>query len=196
MIITILSEPRSGSTSLLHWFGCHRDYTISFEPIDTITIDDSIKSNKYSKKSSKNIHDKIFDISSFKYDTSHLVIKEIAGVTEYHKKLIHSSDKVIVLFREDYQKQLESFVLAYNTQNWFNQYVYNEKYIVTQEQSVLNKSKEQIEGYKSKYFSISYEDLYYRGKIKELIDYIGNSDLNSIPFPYGNKYRLDKKPII
>jgi hypothetical protein len=74
--------------------------------------------------------------------------------------------------------------------------MYNNKQIVTQEQSALNKSKEEIEVYKSKYFSISYEDLYYHGKIKELVDYIGDYGLNSIPFPYGKKYRLDKKTII
>ena len=196
MIITILAEPRSGSTSLLHWFGCHPDYTIMFEPSDTITVNAYFKSDKYSKKLSKNIHDEMFDTSTYKYNTPNLVIKEIAGITDYHIKLINSSDKVIVLFREDYEKQLESFISAYNTQNWFNQYVYDEKHIVTQEQSHLNKSKEQIESYKSKYFSISYEELYYRGKIKELVDYIGDFDLNSIPFPYGKKYRLDKKPII
>ena len=188
MVITILAEPRSGSSNLLHWFGLHPNYTLVFEPITNPTF--------FKKKSSKNLkYSNLNDINSYKYNTPHLVIKEIANITEYHNTILNNSDKVIVLFREDYKKQLESFMLAYNTDNWFGQYVYDEKCIVTQEQLVLNKSKEQIEAYKSKYFSISYEDLYYRDKIKELIEYIGDSDLNSIPFPYGKKYRLDKKTI-
>ena len=188
MVITILAEPRSGSSNLLHWFGLHPNYTLVFEPITNPTF--------FKKKSSKNLkYGNLNDINSYKYNTPHLVIKEIANITEYHNTILNNSDKVIVLFREDYKKQLESFMLAYNTDNWFGRYVYDEKYIVTQEQLILNKSKEQIEVYKSKYFSISYEDLYHRDKIKELIDYIGDSDLYSIPFPYGEKYRLDKKTI-
>lgn len=189
MIITILAEPRTGSSNLLYWFGCNSNYTIVFEPITNPTF--------LKKKSSKNLtYTDLNNIDSYEYNTPHLVIKEIANITEYHKTIIHNSDKIIVLFREDYEKQLESFMLAYNTDNWFGQYMYNNKQIVTQEQSALNKSKEEIEVYKSKYFSISYEDLYYRGKIKELLDYIGDSDLSSIPFPYGKKYRLDTKTII
>jgi NhaP-type Na+/H+ and K+/H+ antiporter len=189
MVITILAEPRSGSSNLLYWFGRSPNYTMAFEPIMNPFF--------FKKKSSKNLtYNNLNDINSYKYNTSHLVIKEIANITEYHNTILHNSDKVIVLFREDYKKQLESFILAYNTDNWFGQYMYDEKHVVTQEQSALNKSKEQIEAYKSKYFSISYEDLYYRGKIKELVDYIGDSELNSIPFPYGKKYRIDKKTII
>jgi hypothetical protein len=189
MIITILAEPRSGSSNLLNWFGCHLDYTIAFEPIRSPTF--------FKKKSSKKLtYDNLNDISSYKYDTPHLVIKEITNITEYHNKIIDKSDKVIILYREDYNKQLESFKSAYNTQNWFNKYVYNEQNILDQEHSVLNKSKEQIEIYKSKYFSISYEDLYYRERIKEVINYVGDSSLNSIPFPFGKKYRLDKKQMI
>ena len=189
MTITILAEPRSGSSNLLNWFGCHLDYTIAFEPIRSPTF--------FKEKSSKKLtYDNLNDISSYKYDTPHLVIKEITNITEYHNKILDKSDKVIVLYREDYNKQLESFKSAYNTQNWFNKYVYDEQNILIHEQTVLTKSKEQTKLFKLKYFSISYEDLYYRGKIKELVDYIGDSDLNSIPFPYGKKYRLDKKPII
>ena len=189
MIITILAEPRSGSSNLLNWFGCHLDYTIAFEPIRSPSF--------FKEKSSKKLtYENLNDISSYTYDTPHLVIKEITNITKYHNKILDNSNKVVVLFREDYDKQLESFKYAYNTQNWFNSYVYDEKYILYQEQSVLNKSKEQIEVYKSKYFSISYEDLYYRGRIKEVINYIGDSSLNSIPFPFGKKYRLDKKQMI
>lgn len=56
--------------------------------------------------------------------------------------------------------------------------------------------KEELKKYKSKNFLImSYEDLYYRNKIKTLIDYINLPELYDLKFPYGKKYRIFKSII-
>jgi hypothetical protein len=187
MRILILSEFRSGSTSLLNWFNLSDNYSIVFQPITN---------PKYisKKKSTKDlIYTDIRNIDSYQYSTKNIVIKEVTPIDEHELiNLLQKVDKVIVLFREDYENQLKSFLFASNTNIWESSYIYDTKYILNKEHLLLDNSKSQIEKYKSKYFSISYEDLYYREKIQKLIDYIGDGGLTSISFPYGTKYRLEK----
>lgn len=187
MRILILSELRSGSTSLLNWFKLNTNYSVVFQPITN---------SKYisKKKSTKSLmYDDVRNIDSYKYITKNIVIKEVAPIDECELlTILEKMDKVIILFREDYENQLKSFLFASNTDKWESSYIYDSKFIIDKDHSLLDNSKTQIQKYKSKYFSISYEDLYFRGGIKKLIDYIGDSDLNLTPFPYGKKYRLVK----
>ena len=37
MVITILAEPRSGSTNLTNWFYCNENFTTLFEPLNPIS---------------------------------------------------------------------------------------------------------------------------------------------------------------
>jgi NhaP-type Na+/H+ and K+/H+ antiporter len=186
MVITILCEPRSGSTNLLNWFGSHDNYTHVFEPLTN---------PGYSKiKSDKNlIFNNIKDIKSWQYNTENIVVKEIAHSNIDYKHFLKNSDKVIVLFRENYEEQTKSFLMSSTTQNFFNPYSYDETMIKDKTSIYLEVTKNEIKKYfDSNYFLISYEDLYYNGKIKQLIDYIGTNDLNYKSFPFGTKYRKEK----
>lgn len=187
MRILILSEFRSGSTSLLNWFNLNVNYSIAFQPITNPKY-------IFKRKSTKSlICNDIHNIDSYQYNTKNLVIKEVAPIEEFELlSILEKIDKIVILFREDYETQLQSFLFASNINNWETQYIYDDKSILNKEHLLLDNSKKQIKKYKSKYFSISYEDLYYRGKIQKLIDYIGDSDLSSTSFPYGRKYRLEK----
>lgn len=186
MVITILCEPRTGSTNLLNWFGSHINYSHAFEPFNNPI---------YCKtKSSKSIiFNNIKDITLWQYDTDNIVIKEIAYPGINYEYFIKNSDKVIILYRESHKEQTESFLMSSTTQNFFNHYSYDKSMIDQSFSPYLNAIKAEIKKYfNSNYFLISYEDLYYNGKIKELINYIGDNDLNHNTFPYGTKYRKEK----
>ena len=64
--------------------------------------------------------------SEYKYDTKHLCIKEVYYPHFVYNEILNISDKIIVLYRENYQQQLESFLNSITTNNWDNQYIYNE----------------------------------------------------------------------
>lgn len=186
MVITILCEPRTGSTNLLNWFGSHDNYSFVFEPFNNPIC--------CKTKSSKNI---IFnnkkDITLWQYNTDNIVIKEIAHSRINYEYFLKNSDKVIVLFRENYEEQTKSFLMSSATQNFFNPYSYDKDMIKDETSVYLENTKNEIKKYfNSEYFLTSYEDLYYNGKIKQVIDYIGTNDLNQDTFPYGTKYRKEK----
>jgi hypothetical protein len=186
MVITILCEPRTGSTNLLNWFGLHNNYSIAFEPLNTPIC--------CKTKSSKSIiFNNMKDMTQWQYNTDNIVIKEIAHPKHNYEHFLKNSDKIIVLFRENYEEQNKSFLMGCATQNFFNHYSYDKHLIKEETSSYLELTKTEIKKYfDSDYFLISYEDLYYRGKINELINYIGNSDLNYSTFPYGSKYVKEK----
>lgn len=186
MVITILCEPRTGSTNLLNWFELHDNYSIVFEPFNTPV-------SRKTKSSKSIIFNNIKDIKSWQFNTDNIVIKEIAYPGINYEYFLENSDKVIVLFRENYEEQNKSFLMGSATQNFFNHYSYDKSMIKHETSPYLELSKTEIKKYfDSDYFLISYEDLYYRGKINQLINYIGNSDLNNSTFPFGSKYVKEK----
>jgi len=84
VVITILAEPRSGSTNLTNFFESNKDITILQEPL-----------NEYGKSYKKNI-----PINRWTYNTNHLLIKEVYDPNKNLKELIQFSDKIIILYRE------------------------------------------------------------------------------------------------
>lgn len=185
MIITILSEPRSGSTNLLFWFGQYNECTVLLEPTTN---------SEYKKYSDKEVI--INDINNFntwKYLTKHLVIKEICEPNKNYKSILQHSDKVIILFRENYVEQKESWLMSINTKKWGGEYFLDESLLLDNNDNYLIEIKREIEKYKDpNNFVISYEELYFRNGIKKLINYIGIEELNKNKFPYGEKYRKYK----
>ena len=176
MIITLLCEPRSGSTSLANWFFNNRDFTVLFEPLNPLSewfVDGSIK--------------------EFKYNTKHLLLKEMYYPHNVLEDIIEISDKIILLYRENEDEQIESFVNAIETKNWDKRYVYKG----AKEETFINNAlyfKQLKQEFKDKYFNkdyfkISYEDLYYRNKFQDLLDYI-DLNLENKHFPHGIKYRI------
>lgn len=175
MIITILSEPRSGSTNLVKWFYHNKDFSILFLPSDR-------NSEWYINKTP----------SEYRYITKHLLIKEECYELKNFDELISISDKIILLFRENTKEQIESWVNSTTTNNWNNQWVptlnedeekklYFEKLKNTFKRNFLDKE----------YFKISYEELYYRNGFQKILDYLDIDELENKNFPYGQKYRVD-----
>ena len=178
MVITILAEPRSGSTNLTNWFYFNKDFTTLFEPLNPI-----------SKWYQKNI-----EPQDYKYNTKHLCIKEVYYPHKDWDSLSSISDKIIVLYRENRQEQLESFLSAITTNNWDKQYIYKPKEsdLLNEKTIYFNTLKTEFkEKYVNKeYFTISCEELYYKNKFQDLLDYI-DLNLENKNFPYGTKYRVN-----
>lgn len=179
MIITILAEPRSGSTNLANWFYFNEEFTVLFEPLNPLSkwfITD--------------------DLSKFEYNTNHLLIKEMCYPHHRLDDIIKISDKIILLYREDSVYQIESFVSAIRSKNWDKEYVYkpiDDKIFKDKENYFKNLKQEFRNKYFCKgYFEISYEDLYYRDKFQNLLDYL-ELNLKNKNFPIGKKYRLTDK---
>jgi uncharacterized protein YrzB (UPF0473 family) len=179
MVITILAEPRSGSTNLTNWFYFNKNFTTLFEPL-----------NPYSNGFQKNKEPK-----DYKYKTKHLCLKEVYYPHKDWDSLLSISDKVIVLYRENGQEQLESFLSALTTNNWDKQYVYiikNNTFIDEKTEYFKTlKSEFKMKYVNSDYFTISYEELYYNNGFQKILNYLNIDELENKNFPYGSKYRVN-----
>ena len=182
MIITILAEPRSGSTNLAYWFRLNKEFTVLIEPYNPNTYD--------YKKGSK--------LSEWEYSTSHLLIKEIYTVEADLNDLITKSDKIIILYRENKKEQAESWSAANYTNNWTRAWRTN--HIKYNDNVKIGYFYKLVNGFKSnyilneKYFKISYEELYYNNGLQKIIDYLSLDCVKNENFPFGQKYRIDSAP--
>jgi hypothetical protein len=174
MIITILAEPRSGSTNLANWFYLNKNFTTLFIPSDP-------QSKWYKSESPKD----------YKYNTQHLLIKE----DYYHYKnfndVLDISDKVICLYRENTEEQIESWINAKKTNNWHNNWVLkNIKNIDETNFFIELKNSFKKEFLTKNYFKISYEELYYNNGFQKIIEYLNIDCVKNENFPIGEKYRI------
>jgi hypothetical protein len=175
MIITILAEPRSGSTNLTNWFYFNKNFTTLFMPSDP-------KSKWYKKESPK----------EYKYNTEHLLIKEDYYHYKNYDELFSISDKIILLYRENLEEQIESWTNAKLTNNWDNEWL--SKNIKSETETIFftelknNFKKEYLD---KNYFSISYEELYYRNGFQKILDYLSINYLENKNFPIGKKYKIN-----
>lgn len=177
MIITILAEPRSGSTNLANWFCSKQDFTVLFEPMTNSKM-------KWFKGSTPP--------SEWKYSTEHLLVKEILGNGLHFNELISISDKVILLYRENEREQLDSWINATIENNWGDQWVYSSLKNEKEEKSFKEVKRVFKEHYLAKdYFRVSYEELYYGSGFKRVLEYLSIEGLENIGFPYGKKYRIN-----
>jgi len=175
MFITILAEPRSGSTNLTNWFYLNKNFTTLFIPSDP-------KSQWYKSESPK----------QYKYNTEHLLIKEDYYPYKNFDELISISDKIILLYRENKEEQIESWINAKLTNNWHNQWV-SRNVENNSESAFFTELKSKFkERYLDKnYFKISYEELYYNNGFEKIINYLNMDELENKNFPYGKKYRIN-----
>lgn len=182
MIICLLAEPRTGSTNLANSFISSKNFKVVFEPI---TNNGYKWFEKYVVPKNK---------SSLK---KNILVKETFDTKTDFKKLINLSDKTIFLYRENLQEQIESWSNAKETNNWASNWIYDEKTFVINEHEknyfLELKEKFRFEFLNKKdYFSISYEEIYYKNGITKIIDYLSIDRLD-INFPYGKKYRMQKQ---
>lgn len=179
MIITILAEPRSGSTNLANWFFLNKNFTTLFTPMDQKS--DWYQNGKHPK--------------DYTYNTKHLLIKEDYYHYNDYNEIIEISDKVILLYRENQEEQILSWTNAKKTNNWDNQWV--NEFLYDESETIF--FKELKKSFKEKYlnkndfFKISYEDLYFNNGIELIKKYLGLNELHGDVFPIGQKYRLEKK---
>jgi hypothetical protein len=178
MVITILAEPRSGSTNLANWFYFNKNFTTLFEPIT------SSKWQWYKHGVSPKL---------WEYNTPHLLVKEIFKPDEDFSELIEISDKVIILYRENTIEQTESWLNANKTNNWVKAWVFKKDLIKNEDACYFNELKKGIKkNYLDKnYFNISYEELYYNNGFQKVLDYLNMDELENKNFPYGKKYRIN-----
>ena len=114
MVITIITEPRSGGTNLANWFINKKDFTILYEPItspDKIWYKHGVSPKLWS------------------YKTQHILIKETYDIKTNFSELIEISDKLIILYRENITEQTESWLNASKTNNWDKAWVFKENLI-------------------------------------------------------------------
>jgi len=173
MIITILAEPRSGSTNLTNWFYPNKKFTTLFIPSDP-------KSKWY-----KNVSPK-----EYKYNTEHLLVKEDYYHYKNFDELLSISNKIVLLYRENIEEQIESWTNAKLKNNWENQWVYTNIKNDKETNFFLQLKNSFKENYLNKdFFKISYEELYYNNGFQKILDYLDMADLQNKNFPYGEKYR-------
>lgn len=178
MIITIIAEPRSGSTNLANWFLNKKEFTILYEPITNPNME------WYQNGTSPKF---------WKYDTSNIIIKETYYPDIDFSELIQISDKVIILYRENEKEQIESWLNANKTKNWDKEWVFKEELIKELDYSFFIQIKNRIkkEYLDKNYFKISYEELYYNNGFQKVVDYINLDYIKNENFPYGKKYRIN-----
>jgi hypothetical protein len=184
MVISVIAEPRSGSTNLAVWFQRHQHFTVLFEPFN--------ERMKHIANYKDGEPPRLW-----KYNTKHLLIKEICD-PEYHEQfpeLLNISDKVIILYRENVVSQKESWANARITGNWNKSWAPSEPKEISDElENELYDRKNELKTNfidSGKYFTISYEELYYNNGFQRIVDYIGLPEVQNINFPYGKKYRVD-----
>jgi hypothetical protein len=182
MVVTLLCEPRSGSTNLTNWFFYNKNFTTFFEPM-----------NPMSRWFQKNIEPK-----DYKFKTDHLCLKEIYYPHKKWEEIIQISDKIVILYRENNQEQLESFLNAVITNNWDGEYVYkkHKSDFIEEKTKYFNTLKAEFkEKYIDKgYFKVSYEELYYSNGFQRIVDYLNLNCIKNENFPHGQKYRINSIP--
>jgi len=180
MKILLLCEPRSGSTNLANWFICNKDFTVLQEPLNKNGLD-------YKKGISPR---------EWEYTTDHFLIKEIYVPNANLVDLINLADKIILLYREKVEEQIESWLVASQTNQWSSEWA-SGRIVITREDDKINYFRSLKSGFKNDYldnqdfFSISYEELYNGNGIEKVIDYLNIDTLENKNFPYGKKYKLE-----
>ena len=188
MIIAIISEPRSGSNNLHRWF---RLVLPEYEQVWELVGHTGAGPKRvyYDKEWFDSTKDYVVHEKGFSLNLNNMT------------RLIESADITVALHREDAKAQIESFVTAKLQEQWGDEYTapkhiidnIDTKYIhikqyFENEKEVFKKFREE---HNLKTFT--YEDLYYGNKIGELKEYIGVE--TDTPFPFGNKYRIEPKPV-
>jgi hypothetical protein len=187
MVITILAEPRSGSTNLALWFRLQKNFTVFLEPLNpNMAAYDEYKNG---------VSPKLWE-----YETPHLLIKEICNSSVKDiPELLEMSDKIVMLYRKNKSQQMESWLNANTSGKWYAKWKPN-SLIITNKQDKVAYFNDMIESFKTDYlnndsfFKISYEELYHSDGFNRLLNYLNMDDLEDIAFPYGEKLRIEGTP--
>jgi hypothetical protein len=191
MIVTILAEPRSGSTNLTNWFYNNKNFTTLFNP--------DVKPEHRESKTIKWYQNGVSP-KEYRYKTEHLLIKEDFYQHRDYSEFIEISNKIICLYRENEKTQIESWINAKNTNNWSDKWSYNKNNFKTNETEV-SFFKELKESFRNRYlnnidyFKISYEELYQNSGFQKIVEYLNMDCVKNENFPVGEKYRVETNDI-
>jgi hypothetical protein len=181
MIVTLISEPRTGSNTLMNWFKRQKSFDVLLLPSYKESFD----------------YQQGLTPKDYKYENEHLFIKE-----EFHCKtinfdeLISVSKYVIFLYREDFNQQLESWVNAIKTGKFNSHWIYEKDKTVISEDEIKNFEMLKKD-FKERYlddnsnFKISYEDLYFNNGIDRIVTFLKGFELEIGDFPSSKRYRIN-----
>lgn len=174
MIILLIAEARSGSTNLAKWLKASLPHF-------------QLLNEPYNFSSDVKI-----DITK-----NYIISEKFYFNQPLMDKLIGISDISFCLYRENTELQIESYLTALSTDNWYGEYnkiVLDDSSLKSKDDFLENKIKfkEFISNSGLKYFT--YEDLYCYNKIDELQSFLGIT--SNVKFPYGKKYRKENNKTI
>jgi hypothetical protein len=190
MIYTIIAEPRSGGVSLMNWIEKSLpEFTIAQEPWfnenDLWITGEDVSEVDWIKK------------------YNNICIREIYKPTRDFTNLINISDKVLCLYRDNWEEQIRSSLYQENNGSYMD--TYDEEDVMNEVTSEMIKHryvyyfKEHKDKFKqfikeNKFVSISYENLYY-GDDVDIIKKHFNFD-NNIEFPLNTRHlKRDGVPV-
>lgn len=187
MIITILCEPRTGSTNLCNSFRKEKNFTVLYEPITQ-------KNNNFYPETLSIIKNN-YNPKLWHYKTDYCVVKEVlSDDVNIFADLIAISKKIILLYRENDEEQFESFSHALISNVWHSEWQYKKNFIINDNHlSHFKKVKKLFNNLlqTTDYFRISYEDLYYNNGIEKIKNYLQIDELKYMQFPIGKRYRIN-----
>jgi len=180
MVIFILSEERSGTQSIYQWLQNSEPNThILFEPLRSNSI----------------------NLQMFDPNKNYIILEKF----HYHnntiiEKLIDLSDINVALYREDIKSQIESYIIAKVTGQWYGTYSPPQRILdrintdFLSDKIYFESLKKDFKIFREKYNlkTFTYEDLFYGDKIVEFKEYLRIK--TNISFPIGKRYRVDIKP--
>ena len=158
MRICILGSPRSGTTSLLNYIS---------ESLNIFKLNEPYNSDF-----------PITEQSTWPKDN--MAVKHLMHQLSNKQKLdLHKHfDKVVCIYRKDLKASSESWLTGYYTGNWSLPYTYaetkaieNSKLNIYSKEFIKQKRKQEIKEINQlKYFTITYEDLFYSDKDKKRLN--------------------------
>jgi hypothetical protein len=182
MIYTIIAEPRSGGVSLMNWVEKSLpNFTISQEPWfvenDLWVNGEDVSEVEWVKK-----YDNIF-------------IREIYKPTRDFNNLIEISDKVLCLYRDNWEEQIRSSLFQETNEKYLDNYDESDVLDVVTNDMIRHRYvyyfKEHKEKFKlfikeNNFPSVSYENLYYGDGIETIKKHFNFE--TDVEFPLNNRH--------
>lgn len=190
MIYTIIAEPRSGGVSLMNWIEkLLPEFIIAQEPWfnenDLWITGEDVSEVDWIKK------------------YNNICIREIYKPTRDFTNIINISDKVLCLYRDNWEEQVRSSLYQENNGSYVD--TYNEEDVMNEVTSEMIKYryvyyfKEHKDKFKkfikeNNFISVSYEELYY-GDAIDIVKKHFNFD-NNVEFPINTRHlKRDGVPV-
>ena len=185
MVITIIAEPRTGGSHLVE--SIHK----SLSHFEFVSEPWNSAPNQYTKtRDVKNI--------DWINDYENIIIKEIYESDRDFNRLIHRSDIVFCIYKENWYSQIKSILYHRNFDEWQWEYKKTDVDNTVSDIEIYNTYYNNFKWYKKNFQdfikkynfpSISYEKLYYQNGVNEIKKVFGLDD--SFQFPIYERHLKD-----